>query len=133
MCHRFLVEEHRNLLRFLRYKDKVVSNKIVDYRLKVHVLGKSPSQSMGLEELSEKVQKNMELTVCAAAIKNRSQWRIRADSMQPGSPVGDNKGHLLCVTATKPLTHRGFLSMVNGVFDPLGFLACYNPRLTQRK
>ncbi|XP_048249047.1 uncharacterized protein LOC125378158 [Haliotis rufescens] len=47
MFYFFLVkEEHRNFLRFLWYKDNDINQELVEYRMKVHVFGNSPSPAV---------------------------------------------------------------------------------------
>ncbi|XP_071086519.1 uncharacterized protein [Haliotis cracherodii] len=47
MFYCFLVkEEHRNFLRFLWYKDNDINQELVEYRMKVHVFGNSPSPAV---------------------------------------------------------------------------------------
>ncbi|KAM4045290.1 uncharacterized protein ACNLHF_009098 [Anomaloglossus baeobatrachus] len=47
MFHCFLVrEDHRNFLRFLWYKDNDTNKEMVEYRMRVHVFGNSPSPAV---------------------------------------------------------------------------------------
>ncbi|KAM4036393.1 uncharacterized protein ACNLHF_015326 [Anomaloglossus baeobatrachus] len=47
MFHCFLVrEDHRNFLRFLWYKDNNTNKEMVEYRMRVHVFGNSPSPAV---------------------------------------------------------------------------------------
>lgn len=47
MFHCFLVhEDHRNFLRFLWHKDNDINKQIIEYRMKVHVFGNSPSPAV---------------------------------------------------------------------------------------
>lgn len=49
MFHYFLVrEDYRDFLRFLWYRDNNLNNKIVDYRMRVHVFGNSPSPAVAI-------------------------------------------------------------------------------------
>ncbi|XP_058881751.1 uncharacterized protein LOC131737334 [Acipenser ruthenus] len=49
MFHSFLVrEDHRNFLRFLWYRDNDSSKDIIEYRMKVHVFGNSPSPAVAV-------------------------------------------------------------------------------------
>ncbi|XP_062413389.1 uncharacterized protein LOC119222763 [Pungitius pungitius] len=49
MFHCFLVRrDHRNYLRFLWYRDNDMSKDIIDYRMRVHVFGNSPSPSVAI-------------------------------------------------------------------------------------
>ena len=52
MFHCFIVrEDHRNYLRFLWYRDNDTSKDIVEYRMKVHVFGNSPSPAVAIYSL----------------------------------------------------------------------------------
>lgn len=49
MFHCFLVQEnHRNFLRFLWHEDNDLSKAVVDYRMRVHVFGNSPSPAVAI-------------------------------------------------------------------------------------
>ncbi len=49
MFYGFLVkEDHRNYLRFLWYSNSNLSKEVVDYRMRVHVFGNSPSPSVAI-------------------------------------------------------------------------------------
>ncbi len=49
MFHSFIVrEDHRNFLRFLWFKNNDMSESIVEYRMKVHVFGNSPSPAVAI-------------------------------------------------------------------------------------
>ncbi len=49
MFHCFLVHEnHRNFLRFLWHEDNDLSKPVVDYRMRVHVFGNSPSPAVAI-------------------------------------------------------------------------------------
>nr|XP_055034971.1 uncharacterized protein LOC129422846 [Misgurnus anguillicaudatus] len=49
MFHCFLVRrDHRDYLRFLWYRDNDMSKDIIDYRMRVHVFGNSPSPSVAI-------------------------------------------------------------------------------------
>ena len=57
MFHCFLVrEDHRNYLRFLWYRDNDMSKDIVDYRMRVHVFGNSPSPAVAIYGLRRAAQ-----------------------------------------------------------------------------
>ena len=57
MFYCFLVkEDDRNFLRFLWYLDNDVSKEIVDYRMRVHVFGNSPSPAVAIHCLHQSVQ-----------------------------------------------------------------------------
>ncbi len=49
MFYGFLVkEDHRNYLRFLWYRDSNLSKEVLDYHMRVHVFGNSPSPSVAI-------------------------------------------------------------------------------------
>ena len=57
MFHCFLVrEEDRNFLRFLWFRDNDPSKDIIDYRMRVHVFGNSPSPAVAIYCLRQSVQ-----------------------------------------------------------------------------
>lgn len=57
MFYCFLVsEEDRNFLRFLWFQDNDPSKAIVDYRMRVHVFGNSPSPAVAIHGLHKSVQ-----------------------------------------------------------------------------
>ncbi|KAM4037007.1 uncharacterized protein ACNLHF_015817 isoform 1-T1 [Anomaloglossus baeobatrachus] len=57
MFHCFLVnEEHRDFLRFLWFRDNEPTKDIVEYRMKVHVFGNSPSPAIAIYGLKRSVQ-----------------------------------------------------------------------------
>ena len=57
LFHCFLVkEEDSNFLRFLWFQDNDLSKDIIDYRMTVHVFGKSPSPAVAIYGLRQSVQ-----------------------------------------------------------------------------
>jgi hypothetical protein len=49
MFHCFIVrEDHRNYLRFLWYKDNDFEKELIEYRMRVHVFGNSPSPAVSI-------------------------------------------------------------------------------------
>lgn len=189
MFYCFLVEEkHRNYLRFLWFKNNDVTSEVVDYRMKVHVFGNSPSPAVAIYGLRRAVRKGAQrygqdtvnfverhfyvddglcsVPTDAEAIDllRRTQASLAESNLRlhkfasnspavlaafpsedcvaagkevdlcgKESPIQRSLG-LLWEVATdtftfsvsvdvKPFTRRGVLSMVNSVFDPLGFLA----------
>ncbi|XP_062614568.1 uncharacterized protein LOC134276324 [Saccostrea cucullata] len=49
MFHCFLVDErHRNFLRFFWYKDNDINNQLIEFRMRVHVFGNSPSPAVAV-------------------------------------------------------------------------------------
>ena len=76
MFHCFLVrEDHRNYLRFLWYRDNDVTKEIIDYRMKVHVFGNSPSPAVAIYggEQLERVHENMGPTQ-STSLNAASMW-----------------------------------------------------------
>ncbi|XP_077390535.1 uncharacterized protein LOC144027111 [Festucalex cinctus] len=56
MFHCFRVQEdHRNFLRFLWHKDNDVNKEVIDYRMKVHVFGNSPSPAVAVYGLRKAI------------------------------------------------------------------------------
>lgn len=51
-----VAEAHRNFLRFLWYKGNDIKNDIVDYRMKVHVFGNSPSPAVAIYGLRRAIR-----------------------------------------------------------------------------
>lgn len=57
MFHCFMVrEDHRNYLRFLWHKDNDVEKEVIDYRMKVHVFGNSPSPAVAVYGLRKAIE-----------------------------------------------------------------------------
>ncbi|KAM9793507.1 uncharacterized protein ACBT44_017962 [Syngnathus typhle] len=57
MFHCFLVrDDHRNYLRFLWHKDNDVNKEVIEYRMKVHVFGNSPSPAVAVYGLRKAIQ-----------------------------------------------------------------------------
>lgn len=54
MFHCFKVrEDHRNFLRFLRFRDSDPTKDVIEYRMKVHVFGNSPSPAVAIYRLRQ--------------------------------------------------------------------------------
>lgn len=54
MFHCFVVnEDHRNFLRFLWYKNNDLENEVVEFRMRVHVFGNSPSPAVAMYGLKK--------------------------------------------------------------------------------
>lgn len=189
MFYCFLVEErHRNYLRFLWFKNNDVASEVVDYRMKVHVFGNSPSPAVAIYGLRRTVRKGAQrygqdtvnfverhfyvddglcsVPTDAEAIDllRRTQASLAESNLRlhkfasnspavleafpsedcvaagkevdlcgKESPIQRSLGLLWEVARdaftfsvsndVKLFTRRGVLSMVNSVFDPLGFLA----------
>lgn len=63
----FVKEEHRDVLRFLWFKDNNPENEVVDYRMTVHVFGNSPSPAVatyGLRRSAQEGEKDFGTDVC---------------------------------------------------------------------
>ncbi|KAJ0049815.1 hypothetical protein NL108_003586 [Boleophthalmus pectinirostris] len=57
MFYCFMVrEDHRNYLRFLWHEDNDVDKEVIDYRMKVHVFGNSPSPAVAVYGLRKAIQ-----------------------------------------------------------------------------
>ncbi|XP_055367455.1 uncharacterized protein LOC114862962 [Betta splendens] len=57
MFHCFLVhEDHRNFLRFLWHKDNDINKEVVEYRMRVHVFGNSPSPAVAVYGLRRAIR-----------------------------------------------------------------------------
>ncbi|XP_056393184.1 uncharacterized protein LOC130285449 [Hyla sarda] len=57
MFHCFLVKkEDRNFLRFLWYRDNDLSKEVIEYRMRVHIFGNSPSPSVAIYGLKRSAQ-----------------------------------------------------------------------------
>lgn len=190
MFHCFLVrEDHRNFLRFLWHKDNDLEKEIIEYRMRVHVFGNSPSPAvatLGLRKAAETAESKYGdnvtkfvrdnfyvddgLTSCPtpeeaihilkdtqSALKEFGNLRLHkfasnspeVMSAFPSEDLATNLKDLdlhgeekplqrslglswdvnndvflfQLSTDNKPVTRRGLLSTVNGIFDPLGFLA----------
>ncbi|XP_056000356.1 uncharacterized protein LOC130048119 [Ostrea edulis] len=62
MFHCFLVDEkHRNFLRFFWYEDNDISTKLIEYRMRVHVFGNSPSPAVAVYCLRKAASANEEV------------------------------------------------------------------------
>lgn len=58
MFHCFVVrEDHRDYLRFLWYRDNDLNKDIVEYKMKVHVFGNSPSPAVAIYCLRRAAEK----------------------------------------------------------------------------
>ena len=189
MFHSFLVtKEHRDLLRFLWYKDNDPDGELIEYRMKVHVFGNTSSPAvatfclrktaeLGEEEFGsdakEFVHNNFyvddglkSVTDSAEAVDllSRTQAMLAAynlrlhkivsndpnvtqafpkedrasdlrdlDFSQDAIPMQRTLGVLWDVSndaftfrvspGEKPFTRRGVLSVINSLYDPLGFAA----------
>ena len=54
-------EEHRNYLRFLWHQDNDVTKKVIEYRMKVHVFGNSPSPAVAIYGLRRAIKEGAQL------------------------------------------------------------------------
>ncbi|KAM5180734.1 uncharacterized protein ACMZJ9_001273 [Mantella aurantiaca] len=61
MFHCFIVrEDNRNFLRFRWYRNNDVSNEVIDYQMKVHVFGNSPSPTVAIYGLRKTAKEGEE-------------------------------------------------------------------------
>ena len=186
MFYSFYVQEsHRDFLRFLWYKDNDPSQNLIEYRMRVHVFGNSPSPAVatyGLRKTVEHSEQDVKNFVCnnfyvddgiislpdpksAIDLMKRTQDVLQKDgNIRLHKFASNNKDvmnafsredlakdlknidldkdrlptqcslgliwdlesdsfHFSISKEPKPCTKRGILSVVNGLFDPLGFLA----------
>ncbi|KAM3938230.1 uncharacterized protein RB166_011994 [Leptodactylus fuscus] len=189
MFHCFIVrEDHRNFLRFLWYKDNDPNKEMVEYRMRVHVFGNSPSPAVATYGLRRTAQegeseygidardfvekdfyvddglKSLPTEEAAIDLLKRTQGmlyraNLRLHKIASNSPavmrafessdyapvfkdidLGSDcppvqrslglRWNLSADTfsfqincADKPFTKRGVLSVVNSLYDPLGFVA----------
>ncbi|XP_053367622.1 uncharacterized protein LOC128541295 [Clarias gariepinus] len=189
MFYCFIVrEDHRDFLRFLWFKHNDPNEKIVDYRMKVHVFGNSPSPAVAIYGLrravllgedkhdaevkqfvirnfyvddglasfptSEEAITVLKRTKEVLAESNIRLHKIASNNRKvmeafcqddlakdlhgielPSDPLPLQRSlglvwNLQTDTFTyyvskreKPFTRRGILSVVNSLYDPLGFLA----------
>lgn len=64
MFHCFLVkEDHRDFLRFLWFRNNDPTSDIVDYRMRVHLFGNSPSPAIAVYGLRRQPRKQKQTTV----------------------------------------------------------------------
>ncbi|XP_040289970.1 uncharacterized protein LOC121002590 [Bufo bufo] len=189
MFHCFIVkEDNRNYLRFLWHKDNDINKEVIDYRMRVHVFGNSPSPAVAIYGLKKTaqlgeaeygsdarqfVERNFYVddglksfptakeainlltrTKEMLAVANLRLHKIISNSQELmnafhpedyaasvkdldlGSdtpPMQRSLGLLWNIkvdtftfqvsTCDKPFTKRGVLSVVNSIYDPLGFIA----------
>ncbi len=189
MFYGFLVkEDHRNYLRFLWYRDSNLSKEVLDYRMRVHVFGNSPSPSVAIYGLRLAAQRGeqeygtdtshfvnrhfyvddglmsfpteaesidlLKRTQESLSKSNIKLHKIASNSVKvmQAFPTEDlasglqdlNFGNeswpaqrslglywdiktdtftFKVAASDQPYTHRGVLSVVNSLFDPLGFVA----------
>ena len=189
MFHCFLVREDcRDVLRFLWHCDNDFSQEIVEYRMRVHVFGNSPSPAVAIYGLRQAAReqeqeygsdvrlfvekdfyvddalKSFSTEADAIDVLKRAQEMLavsnlrlhkiasnratvrdafpiedRASTIKDFDPSADDlpdqrslgiRWNIVTDTFTfqapdtnKPYTRRGLLSVVNSLFDPLGFLA----------
>ena len=188
MFHCFVVkEDHRDFLRFLWYRDNDLTCDIVDYRMRVHLFGNSPSPAVaiyGLRRAAKEAEadygsdarnlvdrefyvddalKSFDTEEKAISVLRRAQKMLAASNLRlhkiasnrprvieafpPEDRSKDVEGLDLFadelptqrslglswnmhtdvftfqIADQKPFTRRGVLSMINSLYDPLGFLA----------
>ncbi|XP_044158322.1 uncharacterized protein LOC122944157 [Bufo gargarizans] len=189
MFHCFIVkEDNRNYLRFLWHKDNDINKEVIDYRMRVHVFGNSPSPAVAIYGLKKTaqlgeaeygsdarqfVERNFYVddglksfptakeainlltrTKEMLAVANLRLHKIISNSQElmnafhpedyaasvkdldlgsDAPPMQRSLGLLWNIkvdtfafqvsTCDKPFTKRGVLSVVNSIYDPLGFIA----------
>nr|XP_055053759.1 uncharacterized protein LOC129438884 [Misgurnus anguillicaudatus] len=189
MFHSFVVaKEHRNFLRFLWYDNNDLDNKVMEYQMRVHVFGNSPSPAVAIHGLrmaalaGEKdygsearhfVERNfyvddglISLSTEEEAIKLlKTTQEMLAVSILHLHKIASNKVEVMkafpaedlakelrnldlktglppvqrslgvswdmsedvfifqVADQVRPYSRRGVLSMINSLFDPLGFAA----------
>lgn len=189
MFYSFMVQEDdQDVLRFLWYRDNDLTNEVIDYRMKVHVFGNSPSPAVAIFGLRKaareaeeeygsdarqfierdfyvddalksfpteaeaidvlhrarnmlalsniklhKIASNRTKVMDAFPAEDRAKDIKDLDLSVDDLPVQRSLGvswNIMTDTfmfkvpeSQKPFTRRGVLSIVNGLFDPLGFLA----------
>ncbi|XP_052792080.1 uncharacterized protein LOC128226231 [Mya arenaria] len=131
MFYRFRVtHEHRDFLRFLWYRDNDPDKELIEYRMCVHIFGNCASPSVATYGLRKAVQtaekdiqnlddlggdlKSLDLSVDPLpALRSLGlAWDLKKDTFIFNIEMEN-----------KPFTRRGVLSMVNSIYDPLGFIA----------
>ncbi|KAL5020965.1 hypothetical protein ScPMuIL_000120, partial [Solemya velum] len=184
MFYCFLVTpEHRDYLRFLWYEDNDFEKGLVDYRMRVHVFGNSPSPAVatyGLHKTAEeaepiygsdvtelvkrnfyvddaltsqhtsnqavkllsktqsalrdfgnlrlhKIASNSEEVLKAFPVTDLVEVKVGDENLQRSlGLIWDTQEDVFRFNLeidTQPFTRRGVLSLVNSIFDPLGFIA----------
>ncbi len=189
MFYCFLVrEEDRNFLRFLWFQDNDLSKDIVDYHMRVHVFGNSPSPAVAIHCLHQSVQisdfpvdpdvkcfvmrdfyvddglKSLPTVEAAISLLKKPQDVLSKSNLRLHKIAANNKEVMEAFPSTdhasdlkdlgfeadmlpiqcslglnwdlhsdcflfsvcdevKPYTRRGFLSTINSLYDPLGFVA----------
>lgn len=184
----FVREDHRDFLRFLWFENNDMSKEIVEYRMKVHVFGNSPSPAVATYGLRRTARQGLLLYGEEAAkfverdfyvddglksvpteedainlLRNTQEMLATAnirlhkiasnrENVLKAFPVEDHAKDLRALDFTaetmpaqrslgllwnvredtfvyrappqgRPCTRRGVLSTVNGLYDPLGFVA----------
>lgn len=190
MFHCFLVDKkHRNFLRFFWYKDNDINNELIEYRMRVHVFGNSPSPAVAVYCLRKAACAKEDDYGCdvvdfvrrnfyvddglislstpdeAVSLLKRTQAALREGGNLRLHKVASNDKHVMDAfpfedrskdfkdidlsvdklpmqrslglnwelesdsftyrlsKEERPFSKRGLLSTINGIFDPIGFVA----------
>ena len=144
----YVNREHRNYLRFLWHDDNNLAKPLIHYRMCVHVFGNSPSLDVatyGLrkavngadEDVINYVERNvyiqqkevMEAFPQEDLAKDIKDLDLRKDLLPLQTILGigwDLEADTFLIRTSpnkQPFTRRGIFSTVNGIFDPIGFMA----------
>ncbi|XP_063446982.1 uncharacterized protein LOC134726507 [Mytilus trossulus] len=150
MFHCFVVrKDHRNYLRFLWHKDNDLQKNLVEYRMRVHVFGNSPSPAvatLGLRKAAQASKQEFGSHVISFVTRDfyvddglsscptkEEAVKLMKDTQQGLARYGNLRLHKFASNCAevmsafhaknKPITRRGILSTINSLYDPLGFLA----------
>ncbi|KAL3977608.1 alcohol-forming fatty acyl-CoA reductase [Sarotherodon galilaeus] len=148
MFHCFLVHErHRNFLRFLWYEDNDLSKAVIDYRMRVHVFGNSPSPAKYGADTVKFVERHFYVDDGLVSLPSDAEaidllQRTRASLAESNLRLHKFVSYNPAVTGafpqedcvplikdldlsgeTAPMQRSLVVSTVNSVFDPMGMLA----------
>ncbi|XP_056909568.1 uncharacterized protein LOC130537099 [Takifugu flavidus] len=96
MFYCFIVqEEHRDYLRYLWYEENDVNKKVVEFRMKVHVLGNSPSPAVAISCMRRAAETGEEEH---GSDTRRSERQFYVDDGLTSVPTGEEAVNLLTRT-----------------------------------